>query len=150
MPGESFPAGLFYVEGCALEAERGANGSEGDTCPGPSAKTCVVSAKGGLAVGNTKERCSKERLSARVWPGIHEGLVPETDRRLSEIMDWVADNGEDWIFEFLKARSKAIQENDPDALVGQILPEDFLTVRFDLTSAQAKVLCAFLAGQTLQ
>jgi len=103
-----------------------------------------------MADKDTKDRRSKDRLSARVWPGIHEGLVPETDRRLTEIMDWAATHGEDWIFEFLNARSKAIQENDPDALIGKIPPEDFLAVRFDLTSAQAKVLCAFLAGQTLQ
>lgn len=97
-----------------------------------------------------KDRRSKDRISARVWPGLHEGLVPETDRRLGEIMSWAEENDEEWIFEFLNARSKAIQENDPDALNGKIPPEDFLAVRFDLTSAQAKVLCAFLAGQSLQ
>ncbi len=98
----------------------------------------------------TKDRRSKDRLSARVWPGIHEGLVPETDRRLGEIMSWAEENDEKWIFEFLNARSKAIQENDADAHKGRIPPEDFLAVRFSLTSAQAKVLCAFLAGQSLQ
>ena len=97
-----------------------------------------------------KDRRHKDRLSARVWPGIHEGLVPETDRRLSEIMDWADENDQDWIFEFLNARSKAIQQNDPKAHVGKIPPEDFLAVRFDLTSAQARVLSAFLAGQSLQ
>jgi DNA-binding CsgD family transcriptional regulator len=96
------------------------------------------------------DRRSKEHLSARVWPGIHERLVPETDRRLGEIMAWADENGEEWIFEFLNARSKAVQENDADAPMGKIPPEDFLAVRFSLTSAQAKVLCAFLAGQTLQ
>jgi DNA-binding CsgD family transcriptional regulator len=65
-------------------------------------------------------------------------------------MTWADENGEEWIFEFLNARSKAIQENDADALQGKIPPEDFLAVRFLLTSAQAKVLCAFLAGQSLQ
>lgn len=103
-----------------------------------------------MADRSAKDRRAKDHLSARVWPGIHEGLVPETDRRLSEIMDWAAENDQDWIFEFLNARSKAIQQNDPGALVGKIPPEDFLAVRFDLTSAQARVLSAFLAGQSLQ
>ncbi len=102
-----------------------------------------------MADKSAKDRRSKDHLSARVWPGIHEGLVPETDRRLSEIMEWADANEQHWIFEFLNARSKAIQQNDPDALNGKIPPEDFLAVRFDLTSAQARVLSAFLAGQSL-
>ena len=95
-------------------------------------------------------KSSKERLSARVWPGISDALVPATDKRLGEIMDWATEHHEDWLFEFLDARSSNLQNGDGRALTHQMPPEDYLARRFLLTSAQAKVLSAFLAGQTLQ
>ncbi|MEQ9520573.1 MAG: helix-turn-helix transcriptional regulator [Parvibaculum sp.] len=96
------------------------------------------------------EKRNRHRLSARVWPSISEALVPETDKRLKEIMDWAADRDESWLFDFLEARSNALQKEGASLPSDRVPPEDYLAQKFGLTVAQAKVLSAFLSGLTLQ
>ena len=95
-------------------------------------------------------RRRRNHLDARAWPGLSEGLVPATNKRLSEIMDWADAHDQDWLLDFLEARSKKLQQEGAAAGSRDLPPEDFLAVRFDLTPAQAKVLSAFLTGHTLQ
>lgn len=96
----------------------------------------------------TKRR-GNQRLDARVWPDILERLVPATDKRLSEIVDWAKTHDQQWLFDFLDARAKALQAHEEGRVPKSIPPEGYLATRFGLTTAQARVLSAFLAGQTL-
>ncbi len=95
-------------------------------------------------------RRSRRRLDARVWPEILETLVPATDKRLEEIMAWADENDQQWLFDFLEARASVLQRQDAAAARSGIPPEDLLAEKFGLTLAQARVLSAFLAGQSLK
>ena len=97
-----------------------------------------------------RRRSGKHRLDARVWPEILESLVPATDKRIGEIMAWVEANEQSWLFEFLESRAADLQARDDGQAWRAIPPEDYLATRFGLTAAQARVLSAFLGGQTLQ
>lgn len=90
------------------------------------------------------------RLDARVWPGILETLVPATDKRLEQIMAWADAHDQKWLFDFLGARAANLHAGAGENFRGRIPPEDHLAQRFGLTVAQARVLSAFLAGQSLR
>ena len=95
-------------------------------------------------------RKSGGRLDARVWPGILETLVPATDRRLEQIMAWADAHDQERLFDFLEARAANLRADTGENFHGRIPPEDHLAQRFGLTVAQARVLSAFLGGQSLK
>ncbi|MBI1260935.1 MAG: hypothetical protein GC184_04355 [Rhizobiales bacterium] len=96
------------------------------------------------------KRRGNHRLDARVWPDILERLVPATDKRLAEIMDWARANDQQWLFSFLDARAAALLAREQGLAPRAIPPVDYLATRFGLTAAQARVLSAFLGGQSLK
>jgi DNA-binding CsgD family transcriptional regulator len=95
-------------------------------------------------------RRSRRRLDARVWPEILETLVPATDKRLEEIMAWADENDQQWLFDFLETRAASLKAGEGEAALPRIPPEDVLAEKFGLTLAQARVLSAFLSGQSLK
>jgi DNA-binding CsgD family transcriptional regulator len=87
--------------------------------------------------------------STTLWPDIPASEAPGIDQRVGEIMDWAEARDEDWLLEFVEKRLDRRAGGDGKTSGNPFPTSVQLGERFSLTPAQAKVLSAFLGGQTL-